>query len=60
VASARNLHAAPFDDDTVTKLEIFENYAREWLPVFVKARGVDRVAIWDFTIRVIRSAALSP
>jgi three-Cys-motif partner protein len=28
-------HAKPFDEGTLTKLEIFELYTREWLPVFL-------------------------
>jgi hypothetical protein len=30
-----NLHRHPFDEGTITKLEIFEAYTKEWLPVFV-------------------------
>ena len=29
-----NFHANPFDEATLTKLEMFENYARSWIPVF--------------------------
>ena len=28
------LHAEPFDEATLTKLELFQLYTREWLPVF--------------------------
>ena len=31
----KNLHDHPFDEGTITKLEIFEAYTKEWLPVFV-------------------------
>ena len=30
-----DLHRQPFDEGTITKLEIFEAYTKEWLPVFV-------------------------
>jgi len=30
-------HNKPFDDGTLTKLQIFELYAREWLPVFLSS-----------------------
>ena len=30
-----DLHRHPFDEGTITKLEIFEVYTKEWLPVFV-------------------------
>ena len=43
----KNIHKEPFDEGTITKLEIFQRYAREWLPVFVmnKRRMVN---IFDF------------
>lgn len=28
-------HAEPFDEQTLTKLQVFELYTREWLPVFL-------------------------
>jgi hypothetical protein len=28
-------HEKPFDEGTLTKLEIFQLYTREWLPVFL-------------------------
>lgn len=31
----KDLHDHPFDEGTITKLEIFEAYTKEWLPVFV-------------------------
>lgn len=31
----KDLHEHPFDEGTLTKLEIFEAYTKEWLPVFV-------------------------
>jgi three-Cys-motif partner protein len=32
---AEDFHDRPFDEGTLTKLQIFELYAREWLPVFL-------------------------
>jgi three-Cys-motif partner protein len=32
---ADDFHQRPFDEGTLTKLQIFELYAREWLPVFL-------------------------
>ena len=45
--SGKNIHKEPFDEGTITKLEIFQRYAREWLPVFVLAKS-KRVNIFDF------------
>ena len=33
--SERNLFRKPFDEGTISKLEIFEDYFKEWLPVFI-------------------------
>jgi three-Cys-motif partner protein len=40
----------PFDEGTLTKLEIFELYAREWLPVFLsRANPIKpKIQIFDF------------
>ena len=43
----KNLHDEPFDEGTITKLEIFQNYAREWLPTFVMSKRA-KVYIFDF------------
>lgn len=43
----KNLHDRPFDEETITKLEIFESYAREWLPTFIMA-GNKTLCIFDF------------
>jgi three-Cys-motif partner protein len=42
-----DLHKKPFDSGTIAKLDIFEDYAKAWLPTFIMA-GVRRVAIFDF------------
>ncbi|MDD4847168.1 MAG: three-Cys-motif partner protein TcmP [Bacteroidales bacterium] len=44
----KDLHAKPFDDGTITKLEIFENYAKEWIPTFVMSDYYREVWIFDF------------
>jgi len=44
----RDLHAQPFDDGTLKKLEIFQQYAREWLPTFLMQSHVHEVCIFDF------------
>jgi hypothetical protein len=31
-----DFHSKPFDEGTQTKLIIFEEYIKEWLPVFLK------------------------
>lgn len=33
--SAKNLFDKPFDDGTLDKLNIFRDYLKEWLPVFI-------------------------
>ena len=43
----KNIHKEPFDEGTITKLEIFQRYAREWLPTFVMSQR-KRVSIFDF------------
>lgn len=45
--SGKNLHSEPFSEETITKLEIFEAYACEWLPTFIMA-GAKMVHIFDF------------
>ena len=43
----KNIHEEPFDEGTITKLEIFQHYAREWLPTFVLSKKA-KVYIFDF------------
>ena len=48
--SASGFHDEAFDEGTLTKLEIFQLYTREWLPVFL-SREVDyvrEVHLFDF------------
>ncbi len=39
----RNLFRKPFDEGTIDKLQIFEDYFKEWLPVFVARQEI----IWN-------------
>jgi hypothetical protein len=42
------LHSRQFDEATITKLEIFVNYAKEWIPTFVMSSFVKEIWIFDF------------
>jgi len=44
----KDLHEKPFDEATLTKLDIFERYLEAWLPVFLYAPVPGDVQIWDF------------
>jgi len=44
----RNLHEKPYDEGTQDKLDLYREYLREWLPVFMNAALVDTVQIFDF------------
>jgi len=45
-----NFHLKPFDEGTLTKLQIFELYTREWLPVFLSPDKPSRseIHLFDF------------
>lgn len=43
----RDLHNQPFDESTLVKLGIFEDYAEVWLPTFIMG-GFSLVYIFDF------------
>ncbi|MHC4757697.1 MAG: three-Cys-motif partner protein TcmP [Planctomycetota bacterium] len=45
---AKNFHNKPFDDETILKLEIFQGYIREWLPVFLSKQSFNAINIFDF------------
>jgi three-Cys-motif partner protein len=47
---AEDFHDKPFDEGTLTKLRVFELYAREWLPVFLSAERPlrRRIHLFDF------------
>jgi three-Cys-motif partner protein len=42
-----DLHNKPFDEATMAKLDIFEKYASEWLPTFLK-QDFSKLSIVDF------------
>jgi three-Cys-motif partner protein len=44
----RNLHKKPFDEGTQDKLELYREYLREWLPVFINGQYIDALQIFDF------------
>ena len=44
----KDLHDKPFDEGTITKLEIFENYAKEWLPTFIMSYPNQELWIFDY------------
>lgn len=44
---SKNLHEKPFDEATIAKLEIFEDYAQAWIPTFVMY-GDSSICIFDF------------
>ena len=46
----KDIHNKPFDEGTKAKLSIFQDYLREWLPVFIKKREVywKTINIYDF------------
>ena len=44
----RDLHLKPFDESTRDKLELYREYLREWLPVFIHASYIERLQIFDF------------
>ncbi len=43
----KDLHKSPFNETTIAKLEIFEDYAQAWIPTFVMS-DVDTICIYDF------------
>lgn len=43
----KDLHDNPFDESTIAKLEIFEDYAQAWIPTFVM-QGISTMCIFDF------------
>jgi len=43
----KDLHENPFDETTIAKLEIFEDYAQAWIPTFVMSEA-PIICIFDF------------
>ncbi len=47
--SNNDFHKKPFDEETQFKLDIFRQYLRSWLPVFLHSdKAVQRIQIFDF------------
>ena len=44
---SKEFHEKPFSEETITKLTIFEEYTKKWLPVFLLV-GVKELNICDF------------
>ena len=47
---AKDIHKKPFDEGTKAKLAIFEDYLKEWLPVFIAKKEIywKNINIYDF------------
>ncbi|MFN8114946.1 MAG: three-Cys-motif partner protein TcmP [Bacteroidia bacterium] len=47
---AKNIHSQPFEESTLAKLNIFRDYLKEWLPVFLAPNKVfwNRINVFDF------------
>lgn len=47
---ARDIHKAPFDEGTKAKLSIFQDYLKEWLPVFLAKKEIywNTINVFDF------------
>ena len=48
--ATKDLFDKPFDDGTIDKLQIFEDYFKEWLPVFISRQEIiwNEIQIFDF------------
>lgn len=46
--TSRDIHNKPFEEGTITKLDLFEKYFEAWLPVFIHTTFVNEVYICDF------------
>lgn len=45
---SKDFHADGFDEQTALKLDIFRNYIKNWLPVFLSKKTYEHVNIYDF------------
>ena len=45
---SNNFFEKPFDEGTISKLNLFNNYLYEWLPVFVQKAYPKKIKIFDF------------
>ena len=44
----RDLHKKPYDEGTQDKLDLYRDYLREWVYVFINSPYVDRLQVFDF------------
>lgn len=44
----KDLHAKPFDENTIFKLQVFSEYAKAWIPTFVMSSYCPLICIFDF------------
>lgn len=44
----KDINKRPYDEATLTKLEIFEQYLLAWLPVFIQPAHINRMKICDY------------
>ena len=45
--SDKDINSKAFDEGTLLKLNIFRECFREWLPVFLYGKGIERICIYD-------------
>lgn len=45
--ASKDLFEKPFDEGTLTKLEIFEKYFEEWLPTFIMSQYNKNIQVFD-------------
>lgn len=48
MSRTKEFHNMPFDEGTKCKLELYQNYLRGWLPVFINTLSIERIQIFDF------------
>ncbi|MEX1013639.1 MAG: three-Cys-motif partner protein TcmP [Candidatus Paceibacterota bacterium] len=44
---SKDLHIKPFDEATITKLSLFEDYTESWIPTFVMTPRINQIHIFD-------------
>ena len=45
---AKNIHGEAFDEGTLIKLELYEDYLSRWLPVFIESARFNFINVYDF------------
>ena len=48
MSKTKEFHNTPFDEGTKCKLELYQNYLRGWLPVFINTLSIERIQVFDF------------